>query len=169
MIEKHLRGNSTVLILRPNRSATWFQSKLFLLVMMIPMFTIAIGWSIVGAWPILPFAGIKFILLSYVTYLVSYRSYQKDAITIDKDKLTVSIGVGRPNGSKPGKQILKRPATHLLVTKPTKPMDLQCLFLTDTKVKLEIGQFLNEEDREDLRAALVGAGVVECVDRWWTK
>lgn len=167
MVEKCKLQNRIILTLRPNRSATWFQSKLFLLVMMIPMFTIAIGWSFVGAWPILPFAGLEFLVLAYVTYLVSYRNYQKDSITIEKDKLTISSGVGAPNGKSPVELVLLRPQTHLYVTKPKKPMDLPILHLADHKLRLEIGQFLNEQDREQLRDELIDAGVVECVDRWW--
>jgi uncharacterized membrane protein len=161
MVENVSANNATLITLRPNRSATWFESKLFLLFMCFPIFIIALGWTIVGAWPILPFAGIDFLLLAYVTYRVSYRSYQKDWIKIEQCMITVHCGVG----DKTSEQTLLRSETQLYVTKPTKPMDLIKLRLADNSHTIAIGEFLNEEDRELCRTALINAGLIECVDR----
>ncbi|NQZ09829.1 MAG: DUF2244 domain-containing protein [Algicola sp.] len=162
MVENVSTNNSTLVTLRPNRSATWVQSKLFLLFMCFPIFIVAIGWTLVGAWPVLPFAGFDFLLLAYVTYRVCYRSYQKDWIKIEKYKITVHCGVG----DKTSEQTLLRSDTQLYVTKPTKPMERVTLRLADNSHTVDIGEFLNKEDRELCRTALVGAGVIECVDRW---
>jgi uncharacterized membrane protein len=141
------------------------QSKLFLLIMSFPIFIIALGWTFLGAWPVLPFAGLDFLLLAYVTYKVSYRSYQMDWIKLDKYKITIHTGIG----DHPGDQVMARCDTYLYVTKPKKPLDLIHLRLKDNNHSIEVGEFLNKEDREQVRNALVNAGVVECVDQWWKR
>ena len=163
MVEHVVEDGTTMVRLSPNRSASWFESKIFLAIMCVPMFIIAIGWTILGAWPILPFAGIDFLLLAYVTYRVCYRSYQHDWIKVEKDKITVHNGVG----DKASEQVMLRSHTNLYVKKPVKPMDLIQLRLADHKTDLKIGEFLNQEDREQVRNVLIGAGIIECVDRWW--
>ncbi len=167
MIEKRDEAQNVILVMYPNRSASWTQSKWFLVVMMVPMFSIAIGWSLLGAWLILPFAGLEFFVLALATYLVSYRSYQCDLIEIGPEHLRISFAIGFRPSKVPTIKVLKRSHTHLYVTKPKKPMDLTVLHLADHTQCWEVGHFLNEEDREQLRSELVAAGVIECVDRWW--
>ena len=94
MVANEFLDGNTVITLRPNRSASWQQTKIFLLVMAAPMFIIAVGWSIVGAWPILPFAGLEFGLLAFLTYRVCCRTYQKDKIIIKKDRVIISSIIG---------------------------------------------------------------------------
>lgn len=161
MVEHINDNNSTTVTLRPNRSATWHESKLFLLFMCFPIFIVAIGWTIVGAWPVLPFAGFDFLLLAWVTYRVCYRTYQKDWIKIEKYKITVHRGIG----DKPSEQTLLRSDTQLYVTKPKKPLALVELRLADNSNTIDIGECLNKEDRELCRSALIDAGLTECVEQ----
>ena len=162
MVENRTSEQGTIVILRPNRSLSWMGNKLFLLLMAIPMFIIAIGWTILGAWPVLPFAGIDFLILAYCTYKICYQNYQHDSITIDKYQVTINHGVGMRK-----KRVLARCDTYLYVKNPVKPMDLPQLRLADNTEKVEIGKFLNKEDRELCRDVLKQAGLIECVDQWW--
>ena len=164
MVEKSLSEHGITIILRPNCSATWYQSKLFLLVMMFPMFTIAIGWSLSGAWLVLPFAGLEFLLLSWVVYKVTFRAYQQDLIKIEPEQLIVLFSV---NQKPPQKCIFPLNETHLDVKTASLPYDMSVLHLVYNRQRRELGSFLNKEDREDLRRMLVEEGVTECVDKWW--
>ncbi|MFT5164228.1 MAG: putative membrane protein [Alteromonadaceae bacterium] len=164
MVANQCLNGNTVITLRPNRSASWLQTKLFLLIMATPMFIIALGWTIVGAWPILPFAGVEFGLLAFLTYRVCCRTYQHDKIIVKKDQVIIDCGIG----DKPCIHTLKRPNVYLAVIKPKKPLDLITLSLIDDSQRIEIGVYVNQQDREHIRTALTDAGVVECVDKWWS-
>ena len=65
MVENQQTKQGVELTLRPNRSTTWAQNKLLLLAFGAVIFIIAIGWSIAGAWFVLPFAGLDFLLLAF--------------------------------------------------------------------------------------------------------
>lgn len=163
MVANECLNGNTIITLRPNRSASWRQTKLFLLLMAIPVFIIAIGWTIVGAWPILPWAGLEFGLLAFLTYRVCCQTYKKDKIIVKKDCVVVNCGIG----SKPCTHTLHRPNVYLSVVKPKKPLDLIVLNLVDNHQRIEVGVFVNQQDREQIRSALTAAGLVECVDVWW--
>ena len=163
MVEKIASDDGVMIVLRPNRSLSWLGNKWFLLIMSFPIFIIAIGWSILGAWPVLPFAGIDFVLLAYCCYKICYRNYQHDWIKIDQYKVTIHHGVG----DAPKRRVLVRNDTYLYVSNPLKPMDLPQLRLADDSDKVDIGLFLNKEDRERCRDVLKQAGLRECVAQWW--
>jgi len=167
MVENKSIKDATLIILRPNRSITWWENKLFIFAMSLPIFIIAIGWSILGAWPILPFAGIDFLLLAYCSYHICYRNYQHDWIKIDQYKITIHRGVNHRLGQKVTDLVLARCDTYLYVAKPVKPLDLPKLRLADNSQDIVIGEFLNKQDREQCCEELKKAGVVECVDKWW--
>ena len=76
---KQLPG-SIQIILKPNRSLTWRQSLLVMCALGGFCLSIAIVWTFVGAWLILPFAGIEVGLLALVMYLVSCSTYDKQVL-----------------------------------------------------------------------------------------
>ncbi len=164
MVENQQTDQGVVMTLRPNRSATWAQNKLLLLAFGAIIFIIAIGWTIVGAWLVLPFAGIEFLLLAFLTYKICYQNYQADVITIDQYRVTIQLAVGQ----KPTQIVLVRPDTYLYTRQPTRPLDPISLRLADNNQTVKIGTFLNKEDRKLCCLQLKQAGFIELSDRWWT-
>ncbi|MGH8670669.1 MAG: DUF2244 domain-containing protein [Burkholderiales bacterium] len=64
----------------------------FLLIASVPL-TIALGLTWVGAWLVLPFAGVELLVLGWAFYQVSCHAGDFERITIDNDKLTVETRV----------------------------------------------------------------------------
>ena len=58
----------TVIKLSPNQSASWRETKIVITIMVLLVMSIAIGWTMAGAWIILPFAGLEVGLFAYFMY-----------------------------------------------------------------------------------------------------
>ncbi|MEL7289923.1 MAG: DUF2244 domain-containing protein, partial [Pseudomonadota bacterium] len=63
MVEVSTFEHQVQLHLSPNRSATWQQTKHLIAAFALFISSIAIAWSLAGAWVILPFAGLEVGLL----------------------------------------------------------------------------------------------------------
>ena len=142
MVQVNKSQNQLCLILEPNRSATWKQTYRFVFIVAIFVLVIAIGWSIAGAWMILPFAGIEIALLAYFMHRVTKSTYQQQQIKIDEND--ISILSNRVNQ----KVTLPRNTVSLIVVSSENVFDTcQLIFQgVDTK-NIEFGEFLNQEDK----------------------
>jgi len=154
---------STLITLLPNRSASWGQTRVLLVLLGAFVLLVGLAWSLAGAWVILPFAGLEVLLLVYFLHKVSYQTYRKELIRIERDRVTVSRGVYYPQHQ----WQLQRPGTYLAVTRPHRPLEELRLSLADDHARCEIGMFLNQQDREQARALLLAAGLPEVSNRWW--
>ena len=88
MVKLKHKHESVILTLQPNRSANWQQNKIIIMVMAAFVMSIAIAWSAVGVWIVLPFAGFEVGLLAFLMHRVSYSTYQKQ-ITVSYTHLTL--------------------------------------------------------------------------------
>jgi uncharacterized membrane protein len=76
-------------IFKPNSSLTANgKLKVILLLSIIPCL-IGIGFSIVGAWLVMPFVGLEIIALAYAFYFINAHESDYERITIDGDKLVI--------------------------------------------------------------------------------
>ena len=163
MVKLKHKHDSVTLILQPNRSANWRQNKIIIMVMAAFVMVIAVAWSLVGVWIILPFAGFEVGLLAFLMYRVSYSTYQKQIITIHSDKVIFQAGVYYP------KRFHSFCKDKLLV----KTIDAQSEFeqthitLDDGHQTIVIGQFLNQPDREVTLEHLKKANLHIHIEKWW--
>lgn len=132
--------------LLPNRSLTWRQTLLVMSVFGSFCLSIALIWAFVGAWLILPFAGLEVGLLVVIMYLVSKRSYQKQILIINKE--FVSFHSARDQSQQPA--LFQRQRVCLLTYQVYHPEDVKELYLVEGKAKQRIGEFLNLEDQKEL-------------------
>lgn len=165
MVIREISPTGTRIILSPNRSATWAQAKLYCLVIALPCAVVAIAWLFVGAWLILPFAGIEIGLLAFVTYQTNRNTLVRQILDIETHNIQVTEGRKRPSHH----HTLSRPAVHLTVYQPERPLSLAELTLTDGDTTLKLGEFLNESDRSVLQQYLDDSGIMVCRNRWWTE
>jgi uncharacterized membrane protein len=163
MVKLKYKHDSVTLILQPNRSANWRQNKIIIVIMAVFVMAIAIAWSVVGVWIVLPFAGFEVGLLAFLMYRVSYSTYQKQIITIHSDKVTFQAGVYYPD------------CFHSFCTDELliKTIEAQSEFeqthitLNDKHHTIVIGQFLNQPDRLATLDHLKKAKLHIHTDRWW--
>lgn len=163
MVKLKHKGDTVILTLQPNRSANWRQNKIIITVMAAFVMIIAIAWAAVGAWMILPFAGFEVCLLAFLMYRVSYSTYQKQIITIHPDKVIFQAGVYYP------KHYLNFIRDYLVIKtkEPQTAYEQTQIILEDQHHKIEIGTFLNQQDRKTTLSYFKDAKLHIHSDRWW--
>ena len=67
MVYQHSHDSDEVIVAEPNRSASWEVNKMVLLAMCCLSGVIAGGFALLGAWPILPLAGLETVSYTHLT------------------------------------------------------------------------------------------------------
>lgn len=163
MVETLKSKQDFTIVLTPNRSATWKQSKILVSVIAVFVLTIAVAWSFVGAWFVLPFAGIEVGLLAFFMHKVCRMTYQKQVITINQDKITLQAGIENPGET----WEFDTRSTHVSVQEPEHSMDKIKIHLNDSNACVEVGEFLNQQDCTTTKESLEEAGLMICSNKWW--
>ena len=139
MIKKKITKNTLSLTLTPNKSSTVQQNLIFFGFLSVICMTFAIGFFVLGATMILPFAGLEILILFLV--LKANRNWLNQSEKIELDKLYVKLKKGKND------LIFDRFLSKFsIVDHKTKKR----IFITSDKKKVEIGSFLNEEEIEEL-------------------
>lgn len=134
---------------------SWETNKKILLVMFIVNMAIALGWAALGAWMILPFAGLEIFLVGLGMYYVSWKLSFKEVITLETDSLILQKGVYFPK-----QEWRWHKSQTALVKQPSKyRMSAPSLFLTHNNQRIEIGAFLNRSEKISLRNHLTELGI----------
>jgi uncharacterized membrane protein len=157
-------NNSTIIILSPNRSATWLQTKWVIAIMVFVVMTIAIAWTFVGAWIVLPFAGLEVGLFAYLMYRVSVYTHTQQIIYISPTKVNIEVG----HRKKQTLATMSRAQLDVFYSESENNWELPRIALCTKEQKLEVGDFLNLDDRKKLKDALQSAGFIICRNKWWT-
>lgn len=155
MVLRDTNNGTTVITLLPNRSASWAQTRIILFIVCGMTLAIGVFWAFIGAWLVLPFSGIEAALVAYVLYRVSHLTYQRQVITCSASQVVVQTGGHFPKRS----WTLERARTHLSVTDAGHPLDAVGLRLVDANHSIELGGFLNRDDKAEALRALRGAGL----------
>ena len=93
MIKKKITKNTLSLTLTPNKSSTVQQNLIFFGFISVICMTFAIGFFVLGATMILPFAGLEIIILFLV--LKANRNWLNQSEKIELDKLYVKLKKGK--------------------------------------------------------------------------
>ena len=163
MVVTEHRESKTIITLSPNRSATWRQTKWVIAVMVIFVMIIALAWSFVGAWIVLPFAGLEVGLFAFLMYKVSRFTYSKQVITISNESVVVEMGLLKRASR------IQVPRNHadFYYFETADNWELPKISICHKKSKLLLGDFLNLEDRELLKETLESLGIILLRNRWW--
>ena len=162
MVRSDKQIDGTVITLLPNRSATWEETCVFLYIICGTTLVIGLLWAILGIWAVLPFSGLEAALVAFVMYRVSHSTYQRQVITFTPQQVMVQFGASFPRRS----WILERARTHLSVAEPQHHLDALRLRIFDPEHSIELGAFLNKDDKEAALDALKQAGLhVRSFDR----
>ena len=166
MVVSESHNQAVTITLSPHQSATWPETKLFISV--IGGFVLMIGmfWAWMGAYLVLPFAGLEVGLLAYFMRKVSFATYKREVITIKPDRVVVRAGMHAIEKC----LTMERSAAHVIVTKgkgrkrQTDPMKLR---LSDSQSSIDIGEFLNCHEKILVHDALKQAGLTMQNAEWW--
>ena len=152
-----------MITLLPNRSASMRQTKVLIIAVSVFVLIIGLGWGLMGAPLVLPFAGLDVFLFAYFMHKVCNATYEKQVITINDER--VLIQSGKQSIEHTAK--FERPSAYIVVAEPNIPSEPIVLSLSDSKSRFELGQFLSHRDKAEARLALKNAGLREINEKWW--
>jgi uncharacterized membrane protein len=157
MIELLQNNGEQLLVLSPNRSMSWQDNKRILLALLCLNMSVAAAWAYMGAWMVLPFAGLEVLFVGIGMYYVSWKLSFKQIILVNADSLVLQTGVYFPK-----QEWQWQLSSTKLLRKPSKyRMSAPNLYLEHLNERIEIGEFLNRNEKKELRKHLIGFGVLE--------
>lgn len=138
-------------VLRPNRSLSWRATKWFFAGSCLLYACIGTFFLALGAWPILPFAGLEVIVLGAGLYVSALRGKACEVINVTGDTIEVQAGTTGKMRS------YRLPRFWTRVTLRGDDWYPSRLTLSVHGRGLELGRFLNEEERLELAQELTRA------------
>lgn len=154
---------TTIITLTPNQSASWKETKTMITCMVILVMVIALGWTLSGAWIILPFAGLEVGLFAYFMYRVCKQGFAQQIITISDNLVLIESGIQRREVAR----TYNRNQLSFEVTETERDWHLPDIVVCLDNYRLSIGEFLNQDDRMLLKDALKNAGLPLSRTQWW--
>ena len=137
-------------VLRPNRSLSWRGSLFFFFSLLCISSGIAIGLTLLGFWLVLPFAGLEMLVLGGSLYIVACRCYECEVISINGDSICIERGRHYPRQQ----WMLGRVWARVILERCPKAWYPSRLLIRSQGRSVEVGRFLQEEERERLAAEL---------------
>ncbi len=134
---------------------SWRGNQIFLLSMICLSALISIGFALIGAWVILPFAGLEMLALGSALYYVSWKLSYQQVINITADSVTIDKGVYKPKRS----WLFTRDGLSLSVQPEEHEWSTPVIQLRHQQNLVEIGEFLNQADCLTLLRLLKDNGI----------
>jgi len=134
----------------PNRAMLWQHIMMIYLLISGVTISIAFGFFTQGLTLILPFAGLELLALGVVLYISAWRSNIKEVVNVTEEKIRIEIGRNTPEKTYEldkawAKVVLERSWNNWYPSR---------LLLRSHGRQLEIGKFLNEQERQCLGVEL---------------
>lgn len=160
MVSKSLcTGHSCRFVVRPNRSLTPRQQKVFFLFMCVVVLGIAGAFAIRGFWPVLPFAGLEIAVLAYALWHCARSGMLTEVISVAPDRISVD------KGHRHLARVWETPLAWAQIRLDRSGRDWypSRLVIRSHGKELQLGSFLNEDERQrlatELRRAVAGFAV----------
>ncbi len=139
----------TIMVM-PNRAMPWQHIMMIYLLISGVTISIAFGFFTQGLTLILPFAGLELLALGVVLYISAWRSNIKEVVNVTEEKIRIEIGRNAPEKTYEldkawAKVVLERSWNNWYPSR---------LLLRSHGRQIEIGKFLNEQERQCLGAEL---------------
>ena len=139
-----------VIVAKPNHSSTWRQNLWLLAALAVPSLGAGIGFALMGAWPILPLAGLELSVLAGALYWVNWKLEYRHVIRLTDEIVTVDKGYFVPKRS----WHFSRPHSALRVVPEHHHWQGPALSVHDRMSETRVGDFLNREETLQLLSLL---------------
>ncbi len=139
-------------VLTPNRSLSWRGTLWLFLSLVVLSTTIGIGFAARGLWLVLPFAGLEMVALGVGLYVVARNSYRREVIHVAHHDIRIERGWTRPVQV----STLPRQWSRVELVRPTRREAGRLTIRSHGRAE-EVGDFLNEHEREGLASDLARA------------
>ena len=150
MVTSTRQAGRLQIVAKPNHSSTWRGNLYALLAISVPSLGAAIGFTLLGAWPILPFAGLELLALGSALYYVNWKLQYRHVITLSDDSVRIDKGYYHPKQS----WQFPRQRTGLSITPQPHPQESPELALHDRAERVSVGEFLGRDDAMELAELL---------------
>ena len=121
-----------------------------LLAISVPSMGAAISFTLMGAWPVLPFAGAELAALGGALYYVNWKLQYRHVITLDDKEIRIDKGHYAPRRT----WNLPRDESSLAVTPEKHPWEGPAIAVHSREYHVVVGEFLNRDDALALLAML---------------
>lgn len=135
--------------LTPNCSLSPRGALVFFASVCVPTFAVAGGATLLGFWPVLPFAGAEMLLLGWALYTNMQRRHQHEYIDVSETQVVIEYSRGETK-----RFVFPRHWARVKIRRPKSPLHCSQLVIESHGRVLEVGQFLSEEERHQLAAEL---------------
>ena len=145
-------SNRRIFVIKPNRSLSWRQSKRVFLFLAACLVAVGVYFFSLGAWVVLPFAGLEMGLIGFVIYRQFQWASRQQIIEIEDNTVWISE-------NDPLRDRIGFPAAWLQIKLSKDPNNWypSRLYVGSHGRYVEIGRNLIESEREFLAEELRGA------------
>ena len=137
-------------MIRPNQSLSWRQAIQVYAAIAIVCLGIGIAFALHGFWTVLPFAGLEILVLGAAFYMCLTRSQIREVVSVNAS--TVAVEKGRQTPEE--RWECPRAWAQVRLEKPHISWYPSRLAIAFQGRQVELGAFLNEEERRALAAEL---------------
>ncbi len=155
MITQQSSERGQCLILAPNRSADWSSNKRLIIAVTAVSVAIAGAFTYIGAWVIIPFAGLEILALSAALYWVSWHQCYRQVLWFEGSELRIEKGFYRPRD----RWCWQRKQTTIHVSEPASSESPLSIHLAQGGLHIPVGEFLNAGDTQKLLQTLRDLGL----------
>jgi uncharacterized membrane protein len=135
--------------LAPNCSLSTHGALLFFGSVCFTTFGVAGVATMLGYWPVLPFAGAEILLLGWALNANMQRRHEHEHIDISETEVVISYARGLPQ-----RVVFPRHWAQVKIRRPKSPLHRGHLVIESHGRAYEVGKFLTEEERRHLAAEL---------------
>jgi len=135
--------------LAPNCSLTPRGARVFFAAVCVPTFGIAGVATVLGFWPILPFAGAEMLLLAWALYTNMQRRFDHQYIDVSETQVVIEYSRGETKRFE-----FPRHWARVKIRRPKSPLHRGQLVVESHGRACEVGEFLSEEERHRLAVEL---------------
>ncbi len=112
-------------------------------------FGIAGAATLLGFWPVMPFAGLEMLLLGWALHSNMQRRHERERIAVSESEVVIEYARGTPR-----RIVFPRHWARVKIRRPKSPLHRRHLVIESHGRAYEVGKFLNEEERSQLAARL---------------
>ena len=107
--------------------------------------------TLLGYWPVLPFAGAEMVLLAWALHSNMQRRHEHETIDVSESEVVIEY---RRTRRTPRRVVFPRHWARVKIRRPKSPLHRGQLVIESHGRAYEVGKFLTEEERRHLAANL---------------
>lgn len=143
-------GEGTRFVLRPDFGGRWRHTVRLYLSLVVTSLTVALFFTLLGFWPVLPWAGVELAALGAALYVSARRGAVREVVRILDAAVVVERGLHRPDA----RHEFDRYWSVVELSRPQSRWYPSRLLIRSGARSLELGDFLQEEERRALARQL---------------